>query len=107
MQQLPAALVRLRMALEARLTEDEHAVNITMLDAVSQQRHARKLLHRLSQSLALALLCEVAGQAQSHGDLSSTHSAWRYYEEIEPPAFGAENEAARHEVLHALEREEP
>jgi alkylation response protein AidB-like acyl-CoA dehydrogenase len=105
MQQLPEALVRLRMALEARLAEDEHAVNITMLDAASQQRQARKLLHRLSQSLALALLCEVARQAQSCGDLSSTHSAWRYYEEIEPPAFGAENEAARHGILHALERE--
>ena len=41
------------------------AVAITLRDEQSAQRHARKLLHRLSQSLAFALLCEAAGARRS------------------------------------------
>ncbi len=101
----PEALIRLRMALEARLTEDERAVKLTMQNEPTQQRLARKLLHRLSQSLGMALLCEAASEGQRKGDLSSAHSAWRYVELIEPQTFGAENEAARHGVLEMLAQE--
>ncbi len=59
----------------------------------------------MSQSLAFALLCEAAGDAHRRGDPSPAHSAWRFYEDIEPPAFGGENEAARRGVLELLEDE--
>jgi len=59
----------------------------------------------MSQSLAFALLCEAAGEVRRGGNSLPAHSAWRFYEDIEPPAFGAENEAARRGVLEALEEE--
>jgi acyl-CoA dehydrogenase len=102
---MPEALMRLRMALESRLAGDAEALRITTRDEQSAQRHARKLLHRLSQTLGFALMSEVAAEAQAGGDLSPTHSAWRYYELIDPPTFGAENEAARQGVLHRMEQE--
>ena len=105
LRKLPEALNRLRMALESRFAEDERAMKITMQDEPSQQRHARKLLHRLSQSLAFALLCQAANEVQKNGDLSPTHSAWRYLELIEPREFGAENAAARHGMLQVLSKE--
>jgi hypothetical protein len=80
---------------------DTEAVAITLRDEQSAQRHARKLLHRLSQSLAFALLCEAAGQ----GDPLQAHSAWRYFETIEPPGFGAEDDEARRGALELLEEE--
>jgi hypothetical protein len=64
-------------------------------------------LHRMSQSLGFALLCEAAGNAHRHGNSSPAHSAWRFYEDIEPPALGAENEAARRGVLELLDQEAP
>ena len=104
-EKLPESLNRLRMALETRLAEDGRAVKITMQDEPSQQRHARKLLHRLSQSLGFALLCEAASEGHSSGNLSRTHSAWRYLELIEPQVFGAENDAARHGMWSIMEKE--
>ena len=59
-----------------------------MRDEQSAQRYARKLLHRLSQSLAFAFLCEAASDAQRRGNYVQAHSAWRYFEEIDPPAIG-------------------
>ena len=44
------------------------AMAITMRDEHSAQRYARKLLHRMSQSLAFALLCEAAGDAHARGN---------------------------------------
>ncbi len=64
-----------------------------------------ELLHRMSQSLAFALLCEAAGDGHRRGNPLPAHSAWRFCEDIEPPAFGAENEAARRGVLELLEEE--
>jgi alkylation response protein AidB-like acyl-CoA dehydrogenase len=105
-KKLPEQLNRLRTALEKRLRGDFHAVRITLRDERSAQRHARKLLHRLSETLAFALLCEAAQELHLNGDLSQSHSAWRYLEQIEPPRFGAENQAAREAVLQVLAEEE-
>ncbi len=98
---IPEVLGKLRDGLETRLRGDAEAVAITLRDEQSAQRHARKLLHRLSQSLAFALLCETAAQ----GDPLQAHSAWRYFETIEPPGFGAEEDKARRGVLESLEEE--
>lgn len=102
---VPAALGNLGDALQVRIEGDSDAVGITLRDEQSAQRHARKLLHRLSQSLAFALLCEAASAAHANGDPLPAHSAWRYFEEIEPPAFGAEDDAARRGVLELLQDE--
>jgi hypothetical protein len=102
---LPDGLGNLREALERRLQGDTDAVTITTRDEQSGQHYARKLLHRMSHSLAFALLCERAGEAHLNGNSLPAHSAWRFFEEIEPPAFGGENEAARRAVLESLAEE--
>ncbi len=102
---LPDGLVNLRKALQARFQGDREALAITTRDEKSSQRYARKLLHRMSKSLAFALLCEVASEAHRHGNMLPAHSACRFYEDIEPPAIGAENDAARRGVLELLEEE--
>jgi hypothetical protein len=91
--------------LQSRIDTDGKAVAITLRDEQSAPRHARKLLHRLSQSLAFALLCEAASAAHAKGDPRPAHSAWRYFEEIEPAEFGTEDEAARQGVLELLQDE--
>ena len=101
----PDGLGNLRQALAQRLQGDSDALAITLRDEQSAPRFARKLLHRMSQSLAFALLCEVAGEAYAEGNSLPAHSAWRFYEDIEPPTFGSENEAARRGVLELLEEE--
>ncbi len=100
-EHLPSGLAELRQALQSRIQADSQAVAIAMRDDQSAQRYARKLLHRLSQSLAFALLCEAA----AHGDPLQAHSAWRYLEQIEPAAFGVEDDAARRGVLERLKEE--
>jgi hypothetical protein len=101
-ERMPDRLGDLRQALQSRLADDEEAVAITLRDEASAQRLGRKLLHRMSQTLGLALLCERAVEAQAKGDGLPACSAQRYFEAIEPPEFGAENEAARHGVLETL-----
>ena len=105
LDRLPGALGKLRPALASRLEADEEAVAITLRDDVSAQRHARKLLHRLSQTLAFALLCEGATDSHAYGDPAQAHSAWRYFETIESQGFGIEDAAARRGVLELLEEE--
>jgi hypothetical protein len=105
LDRLPDGRGNLREALETRLRGDGEAVEIALRDDQSAQRHARKLLHRLSQSLAFALMCDAAGQASRGGNSLPAHSAWRFYEDIAPPAFGAENEAARRGVWETVEEE--
>src|SRR5271157_95814 len=105
LDRLPDGLGNLRAALEARLRGDGDAMAVTMDSEHSSQRYARKLLHRLSQSLAFALLCETAGEAYLQSNSLSAHSAWRFYENIEPPVFGGENEVARAAVLESLAEE--
>ncbi len=102
---MPSSLDRLRVALQRRMQEDGEAIAITLRDQQTAPRFARKLLHRLSQSVAFALLCEAASAASSSGDLRQSHSARRYYEHIEPGSFGAEDEVARKSVLQLLEDE--
>ena len=88
--------------MQARLDDDRAAVGVATRDEQSAQRYARRLLHRLSQSLAFGLLCEADGDAQRGGNPLQAHSAWRYFEEIEPPAFGTEDDNARRGVLELL-----
>jgi len=102
---LPEGFGHLRKALQARFQADREALAVTMRDEKSGQRHARKLLHRMSQSLAFGLLCEAAHDAHRQGNSLPAQSAWLFYEDIEPPAVGAENEAARRGVLGLLEEE--
>ncbi|MGB7553663.1 MAG: acyl-CoA dehydrogenase family protein [Candidatus Korobacteraceae bacterium] len=102
-EKLPEALGKLHKAMQSRLDGDRRAVAAAMRDEQSEQRYARKLLHRLSQSLAFALLCEAASDTSAN--LVQAHSAWRYFEEIEPPAFGMEDDQARCAVLELLEEE--
>jgi len=105
LDRLPESLGKLRPALAARLAGDSEAVAITMRDEACRQRYARKLLHRLSQTLGFALLCEAATGGDHRGDPAQAHSAWRYLETIEPPPFGEEDTAARRAVLDVLEQE--
>ena len=100
---IPASLDRLGTALQKRMHEDGEAIAITTRDQPSSQRFARKLLHRLSQSLGFALLCEAA--ARSADDERHARSAWRYFEQIEPQSFATEDEAARRGLLELLEDE--
>jgi hypothetical protein len=104
-ERMPDALGKLRRALETRLADDREAVQITRRDEVSSQRFARTLLHRLSESLAFALLCEAAVAGYQEGFLSQQCSSQRYQDEIAPQAFGNEDETARRGVLELLEEE--
>ncbi len=105
LNKFPEGLGNLRKALQARFQGDREALGVAMRDEQSGQRYARKLLHRMSQSLAFALLCEAARDAHRQGNWLPAYSAWRYYEDIEPTAFGAESEVARRGVLELLEEE--
>ncbi len=60
----------------------------------------------MGQSLAFALLCEAASDEHRRGNSLPTHTAWRFYEDIESPVFGGESEAARKGVLELLAEEE-
>ena len=103
---LPDELGHLRHALQRRLNEDREAVTTVMRDEASRQRYARKLLHRLSQSFAFALLCYAAIESPRTGYEGQQHTAWLYLEEIEPVKMGNENQQARRAVLDLLRREE-
>ena len=105
LDRLPDRLEKLREVLRTRIEGDREAIAVTMRDDASAQRHARKLLHRLSQSLAFGLLCEAAAQSDREGGSSPAHSAWRYSEGIEPRDFAVEDEAARRGILELLDEE--
>ena len=96
---LPSSLDRLRAGLEKRMREDDEAIAITLRDPDSGQRFARQLLHRMSQTLAFALLCEAAAAAHQQGDERQSYSAWRCFEQIAPHSFGKEDEEARRGLL--------
>ena len=105
LDRIPHGLSRLSEALRGRLQDDREAFSITMRDEQSAQRYARKLLHRLSQTLAFGLLCEAAGDSHPTGNPAQASSAQCYFEEINPPTFGAEDSKARGEVLELLREE--
>jgi alkylation response protein AidB-like acyl-CoA dehydrogenase len=102
---LPDSSSPLRHALQVRLQGDAKAVSVTTRDEQNAQRYARKLLHRMSESLAFAFLCEAAAEAREQGNSLPAHSAWRFYEEIESPVIGGESDVARKGVLELLEEE--
>jgi hypothetical protein len=97
---LPDSLAPL---LESRLSEDMALIATVTLDCETSTRYARKLLHRLSESLAFALMCEIAADANAHGDELPILSAVRYYEEIEPPKIGMENERVRKSAMALID----
>ena len=78
---LPSAMSSLRSALDSRLQDDLAAIAFVTADQASSQRYARKLLERLSHSLAFAFMCEAAAHAYSNGDNRRMLTATRYYEE--------------------------
>ncbi|HUK42878.1 MAG TPA: acyl-CoA dehydrogenase family protein [Candidatus Bathyarchaeia archaeon] len=114
-ERIPPSHERLRAALQQRIRADDDAIAATLRDAQSAQRLARKLLHRLSQTLAFALLCEAASPSSTQPthpnianewgsrDIRQAHSAWRYFEQIEPQSFGAEDEVTRRTILEVLD----
>jgi len=101
----PTALDQLRQHLTKRIHDDSQAILVATSDESHGQRFARKLLHRLSQTLAFALLCEAATADHNRGDQRQVHSAIRYFEQIEPQGFGLEDEAARKSLLELLQNE--
>lgn len=103
---LPPGMSTLQSFLDSRLKGDITAIAFVTADEATSQRYARKLLQRLSQSLAFAFLCETAAQAYSNGDDRRWLTAIRYYEELEPPKLGAEDERVQHAALELLEDEE-
>ena len=103
--QLPSALAHLQQALQSRIESDGEAIATTLHDDQSTQRYARKLLHRLSQTLAFALLCEAATAAHHAGDPLATYSAVRYFEDIQPSGFATEDEVARQHLWELLQQE--
>lgn len=99
LESLPDSLTTLRPVLEARLAEDIAAISFVSHSQERAVRHARQLLHRLSESLAFALMCEAAMQAHSRGEKLPFLAACRYYEELEPPSIGGESEQVRKAAL--------
>ena len=100
---MPDDLSELRPMLTARLREDLRAIEQVGSSKQHAERYARKLLHRLSQSLAFALMCELASKAEDGTSLHCALTTLRYFEEIEPPAIGAENEKVRSHSIELLE----
>jgi alkylation response protein AidB-like acyl-CoA dehydrogenase len=86
--------------LELRLAEDLSLIASVTADRDSSARYARKLLDRLSKTMAFALLCECAA---SKGDDLARLAAERYYEELAPPRIGGENEQVRKAALEIIE----
>lgn len=86
---LPRTTSALGQALKERLNRDLEIIAFVTGDPGTATRYARKLLHRLSESLAFALLCENATGDQPN-DLACL-TALAYQEMIEPPAIGGEH----------------
>ena len=99
-QRLRGSLSPLQRSLERRLNADRECIAIVTGDQQSSQRYARKLLHRLSQSLAFALMCERAAE-----DERFALAAIRYHEEIEPPAIADEDPKVRNAALELIDDE--
>ena len=94
------SLGSVRTTLEARLRDDSAALDLALSSRENNEIYARRLLHRLSQSFAFALLCAVAAQAPS--DRRRFLIALRYHEEIEPAKLGAESESIRRSARELL-----
>jgi hypothetical protein len=103
LESLPEGISALGPLIDARLREDLEAIRLVTSGKELAARYARKLLHRLSQSLAFGLMCEVAANPGASGDRRAFLKAWRYFEEIEPARLGAENRDVRDRALELLE----
>ena len=106
LDRLPPAMSSLRSALDLRLQGDVAAIAFVTANPASAQRYARKLLERLSHSLAFAFMCGSAAYACSDGDHRRLLTATRYYEELEKPTLGAEDERVHRAALELLEDEQ-
>jgi acyl-CoA dehydrogenase len=104
LESLPEGVSALRPMLEARLAGDLEAIRLVTLSKEHGARYSRKLLHRLSQSLGFGLMCEMAAQREGT-ESRDLLSAWRYFEEIEPPKLGFENTDARDAALELVDDE--
>lgn len=106
LEQLPDECSDLCSPLAARLAEDLRAIEFVTASDKSRATYARKLLHRLSQSLAFALMCEFA--KNTSGTLRSRNvlAALRYFDEIDPPSIGQEHSSADC-AIELLEDEPP
>jgi acyl-CoA dehydrogenase len=99
-ERLPNSLSSLKRSLEKRLNHDHESIKIVTADQSNAQRYARKLLHRLSQSLGFALMCERAAE-----DERFALTAIRYHEDIEPPAIGGEDPKVHNTALELIDDE--
>lgn len=97
---LPGSMSVLHRCLAKRLAEDHEAIVVVTADQANAERYARKLLHRLSQSLGFALMCEHAAE-----DERFALTAIRYHEEIEPPAIGGEDPKVHNAALELIDDE--
>ena len=100
-EHMPDSLATLTRILRARLAEDMADITLVLRDADSSARYARKLLHRLSESLGFALLCEQLG-TDAADELKEVATV-RYLEEIDPPHMGAESAQVRKFTLKLLD----
>jgi alkylation response protein AidB-like acyl-CoA dehydrogenase len=96
---LPKSMSNLRHSLEKRISDDYEAMAIVVAQS-NGRRYARKLLHRLSQSLGLALMCERATESERF-----ELTAIRYHEEIEAPAIGGENPNVHRATMELIDDE--
>jgi alkylation response protein AidB-like acyl-CoA dehydrogenase len=102
---VPDAMSALRCALDSRLNDDAAAIAFVTASDSNAQRYARKLLERLSRSLAFAFMCEAAAEAHASGDDRRALTATRYREEIEEPRLGAEDIRVQRAAAELLEDE--
>jgi hypothetical protein len=100
---IPQSLPDLKPRLIARLNDDLRFIQYVASSKENAERYARKLLHRLSQSLAFALMCELACKVGAGARRHCTLTAIRYSEEIEAPAIGGENRSVRESCMEILD----
>ncbi|HEY3929667.1 MAG TPA: acyl-CoA dehydrogenase family protein [Candidatus Koribacter sp.] len=100
-ERTPDSLATLIRTLKSRLAEDISDITLVARDRESSERYARKLLHRLAQSLGYALLCEHAAE-DPHNELRLL-AAQRYLEDIDPPKLGAEDPRIRKAALQLID----
>ena len=105
-EKLPDAISSLRRALELRLQGDIDAIAFVTADKGHSVRYARMLLERLSKSLGFALMCEAAAEATSNGNDLPMLTAIRYFEELEAPKLGGEDERVLRAALELVDDEE-
>jgi alkylation response protein AidB-like acyl-CoA dehydrogenase len=107
LERTPESMQELRTCLETRLAGDREALASVMASPQNAQRLARKLLGRLSQSMAFALMCERAREGAEQADDRYLLTARRYHEEIENPAIGKENSRVQAAALTLIDDEKP